>query len=77
VFKLNRRAAVPEPYEDVKSLFRTCMAMKELTEELAGQRGDPRNAAVTWQDLIDLGLVKPAEIPQGIGSPNLQQRTSR
>jgi len=73
VYKLNRRVSIPEPLQEIGSLRATALATKELVESLAGQRGDPRNTAVTWQDLIDLGLVIPSEIPQGIGSSGFQR----
>jgi hypothetical protein len=73
VFKLNRRVSIPEPQQDLGSLQAAVVAMKESVEVLAGQRGNPRDAAVTWQDLIDLGLIIPSEIPQGIGSSGFQR----
>jgi hypothetical protein len=45
-------ATIPEPYEDVKSLRASVMALKELVEELTGQRGVNRDSeAVTFADL--------------------------
>lgn len=41
------QATVPEPYEDVPSLYRSVVALKELTEMLAGQRGAEEDRAVT------------------------------
>jgi len=49
VSKLRRQAAIPEPLETVASLRASVMALKELTETLAGQRGD--DPAVTVSDL--------------------------
>lgn len=43
------RVAIPEPTEDVRSLRASVMALKELAETLAGQRGD--DPAVTVSDL--------------------------
>ena len=43
------------------------MALKELTEAVAGQRGDRNTTAVTWQDLLDLGLIKPEQVPSYVG----------
>ena len=68
-------ATIPEPYENLSSLRTVALATKELVEVMSGQRGDPMDVAVTWQDLVDLELVIKAEVPEGIGSPRLQ-RTS-
>ena len=58
---------IPEPYEDVRSLRASVMALKELVEILAGQRGDPTDAVPTWQDLIDTGIITKSRIPSGVG----------
>jgi hypothetical protein len=46
-------ATIPEPYEDVRALRTSVMALKELVEELTGQRGgaDRANEAVTFGEL--------------------------
>lgn len=75
--KRSQQATIPEPVEDVRSLRATAVATKELVETLAGQRGNPMDAAVTWRDLVDLGLVIPAEIPEGIGSSGFQKFRGR
>lgn len=62
------QVTIPEPYEDVASLRATAMANKELTEMLAGQRGQPLDAAVTWGDLLRMGLIKQEQVPTDIGS---------
>ena len=38
--------------------------MKELAEGLAGQRGGLTERAVTWQDLIDIGLINQEQVPR-------------
>jgi hypothetical protein len=60
--------SIPEPYEDVKSLRATVMALKELVETLAGQRGQAYDAAITWQDMLDLQKIRMEDIPFNIGS---------
>lgn len=45
------QATIPEPYEDVASLYRSVQAMKELVETLAGQRGRPEDRAATLAEL--------------------------
>lgn len=67
------QATVPEPLEDVKSLRASVMGLKELAETLAGQRGQAYDFAVTWGDLIDLGLITEQQLPYAFG-PNTVQR---
>jgi len=55
---------IPDPQADPESLRQTVLSLKEGVEVLSGQRGGPLNAAVTWQDLVDLGLVTPARVPR-------------
>lgn len=71
--KRKLQATIPEPYEDVQSLRAAVMAIKELVEVLAGQRGFMTEVAVTWQDLINLQLVNMADIPKEIGSNQIQR----
>lgn len=66
--KRRPQATIPEPYQTLESLRATAMGTKELVETLAGQRGQAYDAAVTWQDLLNLGLIKPEQIPRDIGS---------
>lgn len=65
-----RRAQVtiPEPYENLASLRASLQATKELVELLAGQRGQAYTTAVTWQDLLDVGLIKHEQVPKDLGS---------
>jgi hypothetical protein len=67
------QATIPEPYTNVDSLRATAMATKELVETLAGQRGHPNTVAVTWGDLLSLGLIKPEQVPKDIGQRYMQQ----
>ena len=62
------QVTIPEPTLDQASHRAAIMAMKELIEVLAGQRGQAMDAAVTWQDLLDLQMVRYEEIPLDIGS---------
>jgi hypothetical protein len=45
------QVTIPEPYQDVRSLQTSVMALKELVEELAGQRGTHEDKAVTFREL--------------------------
>lgn len=62
-----QQVTIPEPYDDVKSLHATAAATKELVEALAGQRGGPSDVAVTWGNLLELGLIKPEQVPHELG----------
>jgi hypothetical protein len=60
--------SIPVPAADVNSLRSSVDASKEVIETLTRQRGSPLNAAVTWQDLIDLKLIVPAQVPIKLGA---------
>jgi hypothetical protein len=62
--KRRPQETIPVPYEDVRSLRSTVMAMKERVEVISGQRGtDMLGSAVTWEDLVSLKLIKPSQVP--------------
>jgi hypothetical protein len=44
------------------------MALKERVEVLSGTRGYNTDAAVTWGDLVELGLIKINQVPVDLGS---------
>lgn len=56
--------AIPDPSSDVDSLRITALAVKEGLEIITRQRGDRGNSAVTWNDLLALGIVTAAQIPK-------------
>lgn len=67
--RLSRRrfASIPDPQADLKSLYNTVLALKESLELLIGERADPYIAvtkAVTWADLLKLGLVEEGQLPR-------------
>jgi hypothetical protein len=62
-----RYPSIPNPTADVTALRSSGIAMKETLEILTQQRGNPLMSAVTWQDLVDLGLILPTQVPTGIG----------
>lgn len=66
--QLRRQVAIPVPATDVVSLHAAAIATKELVETLAGQRGSALDAAVTWADLLEAGLIKPEQVPTNVGS---------
>lgn len=66
--KQRRLPTIPEPSATVESLHATVRALKEAVELLAGQRGDARDIAVTWGDLMDQNLVTKEQVPKDVGS---------
>ena len=56
--------SVPEPTTTPESLRLSVLALKEGVEVLSAQRGSKLNAAVTWQDLVNLRLIKPTQVPK-------------
>lgn len=59
-----RYPAIPQPTTNANSLLDTSLALKEGHEILLGVRGQRRYSAVTWDDLVRLGLIKESDIPQ-------------
>ena len=57
------QATIPVPGMDPASMHATIMGIKELVEDLAGQRGNRNATAVTWGDLVRLGLIKQQDVP--------------
>ncbi len=68
----NIRIAIPEPYETTASLRATAMATKEAVEILLGQRGNVLDEAITWGDLLALGIIKQDQVPKDV-RPNSSQ----
>jgi len=66
------RIAIPEPYQTVESLHATAMGTKEAVEILLGQRGNVLDEAITWGDLVALGIIKPDQVPKDV-RPNSTQ----
>ena len=64
--------SIPDPFETLSSLRSVSLATKEAIETLMGQRGSPVDVAVTWGDLINLGLVKKEQVPPDVGSHRLE-----
>lgn len=67
MFRHRPRQTIPEPYQNVASLHASMQTAKEIIEQLGGQRSDVLSAAVTWGDLLDLGLIKPEQVPTKLG----------
>ena len=56
--------SIPSPAADLVALRASADALKETVEILTLTRGNHLLAAVTWQDLIDLGLCLPTQVPR-------------
>ena len=56
--------SIPDPTTAPEALRTTSMALKEGYEILSRQRGDRSMSAVSWQDLVSLGLIKPSQVPK-------------
>jgi len=60
---VRRYPPIPDPSLDPEALRRSDIAIKETLEIMTGQRGNRGDSCVTWQDLVDLGIVLPTQIP--------------
>lgn len=56
--------AISDPLSNINSLQSTTSALKEGYEMLTRQRGNKALSAVTWEDLLRLGLITADKIPK-------------
>ena len=61
---ISRYPPIPEPSTDTEALRRADMAIKETLEIMNGVRGNRFDAVVTWQDLVNLGIIVPEQVPK-------------
>jgi hypothetical protein len=61
------QATIPVPYESLHALVNSVSALKDVVEDLAGQRGTVGDSAVTFNDLVRLGLIQRERIPKQLG----------
>lgn len=61
---VKRYPPIPDPSTDPEALRRSDLAMKETLEIMTGVRGNRFDSAVTWQDLVDLGIIVPTQVPK-------------
>lgn len=59
-----RYPPIPEPSTDTEALRRADLAIKETLEIMTGTRGNRADSVVTWQDLVDLGIIVPTQVPK-------------
>lgn len=55
--------AIPDPGSSPESLRQSVLALKESMEVLTRQRKPVGAGAVTWDDLVSLGLILPSQVP--------------
>lgn len=55
--------AIPDPNLTPESMRDSMITVKQAFEIHSGQRGKRLDAAVTWQDLVDLGLIEASRVP--------------
>lgn len=58
-----RLSAIPEPQKNIDSMYEAIVALKQIVEVLAGQRGDATGRAATFRELVNIGLIEEDEIP--------------
>jgi hypothetical protein len=55
---------IQEPTTDPQSLRDSVLSLKQGFELLSHQRNNPLVAAVTWADLLALGIITAAQVPK-------------
>lgn len=58
---------IPQPLADVGALAYSVQAIKQGVDSLAGYRGQPNDRAVTFNDLLRLGIITAADIAASLG----------
>ena len=62
---------IPAPTTDQNNIVACIEALKAGVESLAGQRGDATNRAVTFEDLIEFGLIELSTVQSPTGGDTL------
>ena len=65
--------AIPHPELDLASMYAALQATVEAVEMLQGQRGSAYDCAVTWGDLVQLGLITEDQVPTDVGADRLRR----
>ena len=60
--QVSRPVAIPEVKPDVNSIYEATQRLKEGYENLSRQRGQNFTWPVTFQDLIDMGVISKADM---------------
>jgi hypothetical protein len=60
---------IPQPAQTGENVWNCLVALKACVESLIGQRGDPNNRAVTFNDLIQYGLIDSTTVAAGGAAP--------
>lgn len=55
---------IEEPTVDPASLRQTALSTKQTVEILTGQRGNRMDSAVTWGELVALGIIAADQVPR-------------
>jgi hypothetical protein len=58
-----RLSAIPVPKAELMALLVSVSAIKQALEVLIGSVGDKDQRAVTFVDLVNMGLILPDQIP--------------
>jgi hypothetical protein len=66
--------AIPHPEATIASMHSTIMALVEAVEMLQGQRGTISDAAVSWGELVDQGVLKLDQVPMDVGTDSLRRQ---
>lgn len=60
-----RYPPIIDPAPTLESLYTTVQQLKQVIEILTAQRAAHQSvAAVTWDDLVSLGLIEPQQVPK-------------
>lgn len=70
--RTRRLPAITHPAMTIDAVHESVTQLKEAVELLQGQSGGAEHCAVTWGDLVLLGLIKEDQIPRDVGKDRLR-----
>jgi len=65
--KALRLPQIPEPNTTIPSLHTTALALKSAVDVISGAVGPKEQRAVTFVDLVNMGLITMDQIPEKFG----------
>lgn len=64
---------ISHPEMELASIHSTVLLLVDAMQLLQGQTGGRYDVAVTWGDLLELGLITEEQIPRDVGADRIRR----